>query len=153
MLTLALSPAEKGVMGYVYNLEELNVKSIKTGKAANPHCPFWEWVDSEVFALQTHRQPLPLLASTLWTTCCDGLSNAARGARVHHARTLHHSRHRGRTRRQGHGSSFGSGHRRLFIATGTVIHFAPLGFGRRQLSNRGCSGLTPTPLDGARGRS
>jgi len=49
MLTLALSPAEKGVMGYVYNLEELNVKSIKTGKAANPHCPFWEWVDSEGF--------------------------------------------------------------------------------------------------------
>jgi hypothetical protein len=152
MLTLALGTAEKGVTG-MHILGRAECEVDKDWQGCRSATALGEWFDSEGLALQTHRQPLPLLASTLWTACCEGLSNAARGARVHHARTLHHSRHRGRTRRQGHGSSFGSGHRRRFTAAGTVIHFAPLGFGRRQLSNRRCSRLTPTCLDGAGGRS
>jgi hypothetical protein len=39
MLTLALGTAEKRSHGYVYVWEELNVKSIKTGKAADPQLP------------------------------------------------------------------------------------------------------------------
>jgi hypothetical protein len=154
MLTLALGPAEKGVMG-MYMFGRAGCEVDKDWQGPQICTALGNGLTSEVFALQTHRQPLPLLASTLWTACCEGLSNAARGARVHHARALHHSRHRRRARRQGHSGSFGSGHWRRFTGTdtSTVIHFAPLGFSRRQLSNRGCSGLTPTSLDGASGRS